>query len=64
MGGNALQFASRFKLSSYQHNANRQHERLRFFETGLVFQRSGEAIQQEARVGGLIGRKPAAKELV
>ena len=41
-------------LSSYQHNANRQHERLRFFETGLVFQRSGEAIQQEARVGGLI----------
>ena len=41
-------------LSSYQHNANRQHERLRFFETGLVFKRSGEEIQQEARVGGLI----------
>ena len=41
-------------LSSYQHNANRQHERLRFFETGLVFQRNGEEIQQEARVGGLI----------
>ena len=41
-------------LSSYQHNANRQHERLRFFETGLVFQHNGEEIQQEARVGGLI----------
>ena len=41
-------------LSSYQHNANRQHERLRFFETGLVFRRDGEEIQQEARVGGLI----------
>ena len=41
-------------LSSYQHNANRQHERLRFFETGLVFQRDEEEIQQEARVGGLI----------
>ena len=41
-------------LSSYQHNANRQHERLRFFETGLVFQLNGEEVQQEARVGGLI----------
>jgi len=41
-------------LSSYQHNANRQHERLRFFETGLVFQRNEEEIQQEARVAGLI----------
>jgi len=41
-------------LLSYQHNANRQHERLRLFETGLVFQRKREEIQQEARVGGLI----------
>jgi phenylalanyl-tRNA synthetase beta chain len=41
-------------LSSYQHNANRQHERVRFFETGLVFQQSDSGLRQLAKLGGLI----------
>ncbi|HBW83349.1 MAG TPA: phenylalanine--tRNA ligase subunit beta [Gammaproteobacteria bacterium] len=41
-------------LSSYQHNAKRQHGRVRFFETGLVFERRGDGIAQESRLGGLI----------
>ena len=41
-------------LSSYQHNANRQHERMRFFETGLVFQQTDSGLRQLAKLGGLM----------
>jgi phenylalanyl-tRNA synthetase beta chain len=41
-------------LSSYQHNANRQHERVRFFETGLVFQQTDSGLRQLAKLGGLM----------
>ena len=41
-------------LSIYQHNAKRKHGRVRFFETGLVFDNREGEIQQEARLGGLI----------
>ena len=41
-------------LSSYQHNANRQHERVRFFETGLVFQQRDSGLRQLAKLGGLM----------
>ena len=41
-------------LSSYQHNANRQHERVRFFETGLVFQQTDSGLRQLVKLGGLM----------
>ncbi len=41
-------------LQTLQYNANRQHERLRLFETGLVFQQTGDEIKQTARLGGLL----------
>jgi phenylalanyl-tRNA synthetase beta chain len=45
-------------LQTLQYNANRQHERLRLFETGLVFQKLGEETRQTARLGGLLsGRR-------
>ena len=49
-------------LNTYQYNANRQHSRLRLFETGLVFLKEDGEIVQKAMVGGLITgkRKPAS----
>jgi phenylalanyl-tRNA synthetase beta chain len=44
-------------LSAYQYNANRQQDRLRLFETGLVFSKSGSEIQQTPMIGGLIAGK-------
>lgn len=41
-------------LQTLQYNANRQHERLRLFETGLVFSQAGDEIQQVGRLGGLL----------
>ncbi|NKB31608.1 MAG: phenylalanine--tRNA ligase subunit beta [Pseudomonadales bacterium] len=47
-------------LSSFQYNANRQQSRLRLFESGLVFQKSGSELLQKTMIGGLIAgnRKP------
>ena len=47
-------------LNTYQYNANRQHSRLRLFETGLVFLKEDGEILQKEMVGGLITgkRKP------
>lgn len=45
-------------LSGMKYNENRQQERFRLFETGLVFSRAGSAYAQEARLAGLVaGRK-------
>ncbi|PDH34319.1 MAG: phenylalanine--tRNA ligase subunit beta [OM182 bacterium MED-G28] len=41
-------------ISAYQYNSNRQRDRLRLFETGLVFSQSGNEIQQTSMIGGLI----------
>jgi len=41
-------------LQTLQYNANRQHERLRLFETGLVFQRQGDETLQTPKIGGLL----------
>ena len=41
-------------LHTLQYNANRQQERLRLFETGLVFTSTGEEIEQSAKLGGVI----------
>jgi phenylalanyl-tRNA synthetase beta chain len=41
-------------LSTLQYNENRQRERLRLFETGLVFIREGDEIRQTAMLAGLI----------
>jgi phenylalanyl-tRNA synthetase beta chain len=48
-------------LSSYQHNANRQHERVRFFETGLVFQQTDSGLRQLAKLGGLMAGEKLPK---
>lgn len=45
-------------LSVLQYNQNRQHDRLRLFEAGMVFQRQAGDIHQEVRLAGLIsGRR-------
>ena len=45
-------------LSTLKYNENRQTERIRIFESGLVFQSSGEEIKQTAMLSGLVsGRK-------
>ena len=45
-------------LSTLKYNENRQTERIRIFESGLVFQSSGEEIKQTAMLAGLVsGRK-------
>ena len=41
-------------ISAYQYNSNRQRDRLRLFETGLVFSQSDNEIQQTSMIGGLI----------
>ena len=45
-------------LSTLKYNENRQTERIRIFESGLVFQSCGEEIKQTAMLAGLVsGRK-------
>ena len=41
-------------ISAYKYNANRQRDRLRLFETGLVFSQLDNEIQQISMIGGLI----------
>ncbi len=41
-------------LQTLKHNQNRQQDRVRIFESGLVFSRDGESISQDAMLGGLI----------
>ncbi len=41
-------------LQTLKHNQNRQQDRVRIFESGLVFSKRGENISQEAMLGGLI----------
>jgi phenylalanyl-tRNA synthetase beta chain len=41
-------------LRALKHNLNRQQQRVRLFETGLVFQGSLDHLLQEKRVGGLL----------
>lgn len=45
-------------LSTARYNQNRQQERLRLFEVGMVFQSGAEGIAQEVRIAGLVcGRR-------
>ena len=41
-------------LSTLQYNENRQRERLRLFESGLVFRKNGDKTEQLAMISGLI----------
>jgi len=41
-------------LSTYMHNANRQQDRIRIFETGQVFLRHGIQISQPSYIAGLL----------
>lgn len=41
-------------ISTLQYNENRQQERIRLFETGLVFEQKGDDIEQKAMISGLI----------
>ncbi|MBL4892266.1 MAG: phenylalanine--tRNA ligase subunit beta, partial [Rhizobiaceae bacterium] len=41
-------------ISTLKYNENRQIERIRIFESGLVFERSGEGIKQTAMLSGLV----------
>ncbi|PCJ28469.1 MAG: phenylalanine--tRNA ligase subunit beta [SAR86 cluster bacterium] len=41
-------------LSTEKYNENRQQERIRLFESGLVFRKVGEKIQQTSMISGLI----------
>lgn len=41
-------------LATLQYNTNRQHDRLRLFETGLVFSRTDRQITQTAMLGGVL----------
>ncbi len=41
-------------LQTLRYNVNRQQDRLRLFENGLVFQQSDEGINQTPRIAGLI----------
>lgn len=41
-------------LRALKHNLNRQQQRVRLFETGLVFRGSLDDLRQEKRVGGLL----------
>jgi len=41
-------------LSTLKYNENRQIERIRIFESGLIFQSSGEEIKQTAMLAGLV----------
>jgi len=41
-------------ISAFEHNNNRQQERLRLFESGLVFSKNSEEIFQQSKIAGLI----------
>ncbi len=41
-------------LNTFKYNENRQQERIRIFETGLVFQQLGQEIEQTLMIAGLI----------
>ncbi len=41
-------------ISTLKYNENRQIERVRIFESGLVFQKNGEEIKQTAMLAGLV----------
>ncbi|MDB3994061.1 phenylalanine--tRNA ligase subunit beta, partial [Gammaproteobacteria bacterium] len=41
-------------ISAFEHNNNRQQERLRLFECGLVFSQNSEEIVQQSKIAGLI----------
>lgn len=41
-------------LTTLEYNVNRQRDRVRLFETGLVFESCGGEIQQARKIGGLI----------
>ncbi len=41
-------------LNTCKYNENRQQERIRLFETGLVFQQTGQEIEQTRMIAGLI----------
>lgn len=41
-------------ITTLQYNENRQSERIRIFETGLVFEQKDEEIEQKAMLSGLI----------
>ncbi len=52
-------------LQTLKHNQNRQQERVRLFESGLVFSKTDETggqINQEARLGGLIWGNQAPEQ--
>ena len=44
-------------ITTLKYNENRQFERIRIFESGLVFQGSGEEITQTAMLAGLVSGK-------
>ena len=45
-------------LEAVAYNQNRQQSRLKLMESGLVFNRKGEEVVQESRLGGvLVGRR-------
>jgi phenylalanyl-tRNA synthetase beta chain len=41
-------------ISAFEHNNNRQQERIRLFESGLVFSQNSEEIFQQSKIAGLI----------
>lgn len=41
-------------LQALRYNLNRQQERVRLFETGLVFEPGGEGLSQEGVIGGVV----------
>ena len=41
-------------IQAQRHNLNRQQERVRLFETGLVFLPEGEGLRQEGVIGGIV----------
>ncbi len=49
-------------LQTLKHNQNRQQERVRIFESGLVFSRVEGEIHQEAMLGGLIWGNQAPEQ--
>jgi phenylalanyl-tRNA synthetase beta chain len=49
-------------LQTLKHNQNRQQERVRIFESGLVFSKSDNEILQEAMLGGLIWGNQAPEQ--
>ena len=48
-------------ISAFEHNNNRQQERLRLFESGLVFSQNSEEIVQQSKIAGLISGEKYSK---